>query len=263
MALIVVQSFTEVLLSIGDDASFDKVHILEPEYHQVIYTAPGERARTRKGGSFQIGSEGILTRTPSRGRQPDYVDDPDDPDTMFFIGMLDQDGNRLTDKDTQNIAALKSVSVRSGHVDIDSARCVSSEFYERHKDRCGVRYGDVLVNSTGDGTIGRVAVYHYTFPAVVDGHITILRFTDQDLGWFTAGYLGTEDGQHQLYRYVNGSSGQVEIYPQDIERLWIPKPTKPKKLEVANAIRLACQRFESFQDETARARRLASRFSGS
>ncbi|QDP24300.1 hypothetical protein [Bradyrhizobium cosmicum] len=82
--------------------------------------------------------------------------------------------------------------------------------------------GDLLINSTGDGTIGRVAVYDEQFPAVVDGHITIVRLKNPKLAWYIAAYLLSTQGQRQIYRYINGSSGQVEIYPVDIARLWVP-----------------------------------------
>jgi type I restriction enzyme M protein len=105
---------------------------------------------------------------------------------------------------------------------------------------------DVLINSTGDGTIGRVAVYNQEFPAVVDGHITIVRFKDKDLAWYSAAYLLSEQGQDQIYRYINGSSGQVEIYPQDIARLWIPPRPRDQMKQIGNKLRSACEKHNSF-----------------
>ena len=129
---------------------------------------------------------------------------------------------------------------------ITIARSTPRENYNRNKSRAGVERDDILINSTGDGTIGRVAVYNYDFPAVVDGHITIVRFKDKELAWYVAAYLMTAEGQNQIYRYVNGSSGQVEIYPQDIERIWVKPASKEKIHRIYKKYKDACDKHDQF-----------------
>src|SRR5258708_1852416 len=128
-------------------------------------------------GAFQVGKKELLEVYPFRGMQPSYADNEEDPESLIYEGMIAADGN-LIQKTTadMNVCALTSTCVRYGYVDLSLARSVSRDFYERKKVRAGVKKHDVLVNSTGDGTIGRVAVYDYDIPAVVDGHITILRY---------------------------------------------------------------------------------------
>ena len=47
-------------------------------------------------------------------------------------------------------------------------------------------------------------------------------------------------GQRQIYRYINGSSGQVEIYPQDLARIWVKPPkSAAHKKAVADGLRTA------------------------
>jgi restriction endonuclease S subunit len=122
-------------------------------------------------------------------------------------------------------------------------------FFEKVKKRASVKLNDVLINSTGDGTIGRVAIYDRLHPAIVDGHITIVRFNDPDLAWYAATYLLSTQGQNQLYRYINGSSGQVEIYPQDIARVWIPPKSESAMKGIANSLRSAVKKHEEFYSE--------------
>jgi hypothetical protein len=47
-------------------------------------------------------------------------------------------------------------------------------------------------------------------------------------------------------RYINGSSGQVEIYPQDIARLWIPPKSKPDMKKISDKLRDACAKHSKF-----------------
>jgi len=89
-------------------------------------------------------------------------------------------------------------------------------------------------------------VYNYDFPAVVDGHVTIVRYKDPHLAWYVAGFLLTDIGQKQIYRYINGSSGQVEIYPQDISRIWIKPADSQTTEKICDDFRAACDKYDDF-----------------
>lgn len=248
MALIARRKFADCLLDLKKAEGVEQVtnHILEPEFHQDLYRGACEEA-ARTAHSFQLGDLEFLERAPNRGVQPSYVDDENDSESLEYIGMPDKLGGYLTATNTTNICALKSISVRQGYVDFGVARAVSAEFYKKKFDRASVKKNDVLINSTGDGTIGRVAVYNADHPALVDGHITIVRFKNNELAWYVAAYLISQQGQRQIYRYINGSSGQVEIYPQDIERLWIPGATAHSIKSVADRYKKAVGKYEAFQ----------------
>lgn len=250
MALLKVRKFSECFLELRETtADLSPVnHIFEPEFHQELYAGACMQAKQSEV-SFRLNDLNKLERLPNRGNQPSYIDDEFDPDSLIFEGMLDKYGQRVTKGKTQNVCALKSISVRAGFVDFGVARAVPRAFYESKAEKCGVKKNDLLINSTGDGTIGRCAVYNADFPAVVDGHITILRFKDPNLSWYVAAYLMSKEGQQQIYRYINGSSGQVEIYPQDIERIWIPGATPHAVKNIADKYRSAVKRYEQFQSE--------------
>jgi type I restriction enzyme M protein len=255
MALKVVKSPVETLLGLDkpDEGLYELNHIFEPEFHQDVYVNIS-KVLSQTRGAFQLASHQDLVGEIHRGIQPHYVDDESDPSTLFWRGMSLDNGDIVTNiNDDANICALKSICIRYGYIDLGTARSVSKEFYLARKDRAGVQRNDVLINSTGDGTIGRVAVFNYDFPAVVDGHITILRFEDPDLAWYIAGFLLSRDGQRQIYRYINGSSGQVEIYPQDIGRLWIKPASVEQRQKVALMFRAACEKHDAFRLELKKA----------
>ena len=248
MALKILRKPEKALLDLEDPESglFPVNHIFEPEFHQAEYVNPCEQTAGKKG-AFQVGAKTKLAREPCRGTQPAYADQEDDPDSLEWEGMITRTGTRLDSSDgTMNVCALKSNCVRFGFIDTGLARSVSREFYEKKKAKAGVEKNDVLVNSTGDGTIGRVAVFNYEFPAVVDGHITILRYKNPKYAWYVAAYLLSDSGQKQLYRYINGSSGQVEIYPQDIARVWVEPNSKKVMTEIAKTFRDACDKHDEF-----------------
>lgn len=240
MALFAVRSMKEALLTLNDEElELSENHILEPEYHQERYVSACEDV-AKLPGAFQLGQAAGLVAGPARGAQPSYADDENDADSLEWEGMVTEDGSMLDgDGGKRNVCALKSNCIRRGYVDYSLARSVTRPFHEKKK-KSQVQPNDILINSTGDGTIGRVAVFNATFPAVADGHISIVRFKSPDDAWYVAAFLLSDLGQRQLYRYINGSSGQVEIYPQDLARIWIKPPqSNEHKKAVAENMRTA------------------------
>ena len=87
-------------------------------------------------------------------------------------------------------------------------------------DPITINHGDVLMNGTGRGTIGRTAPYLETEPALPDNHVTILRTRDLDPVYLSV-FLNSKAGQLQVEKHQRGSSGQIELYPQDIRKFLI------------------------------------------
>lgn len=257
MALLEFRDIKDSLLVLDDPEGslFQNNHIFEPEFHQGKYVDICTQL-SKKSTSKTIGNLEELIEYPHRGTQPKYADIETEPESLIYEGQLLDDGSYRTNGDDVNICALKSVSIRTGYIDFDNARSVNQEFYEKKKKKAGVQKNDVLINSTGDGTIGRVAVYNEDFPAVVDGHVTILRFNDPELAWYIGAFLLSDMGQRQIYRYINGSSGQVEIYPQDIARIWIDLPKKEQRKKVADSLLSANSQYKSFRENMRKSLRM-------
>lgn len=83
-----------------------------------------------------------------------------------------------------------------------------------------IRFGDVLLNGTGRGTIGRAAPYFDEKMAVADNHVTIMRSKGLDPAYLSL-YLNSQAGQMQVEMHQRGSSGQLELYPLDIRKFLV------------------------------------------
>ena len=146
---------------------------------------------------------GDYLRFCERGRQPNYAD--------------------------EGLPVVNSRHVRGGVVELDSQNRFAHEDPAQlrldDEERTTIKQGDVLMNGTGVGTLGRCAAYLYQDKALPDNHITILRPTvDVDLDpVFLAAELNSIVGQMQVEQYFKGSSGQIELYPTDIKefRIWL------------------------------------------
>ncbi len=78
-----------------------------------------------------------------------------------------------------------------------------------------VRHGDVLINSTGVGTLGRVALYRGEQDNLtVDSHVTIARPVKESLNpWYGLSLMAM---QAKFERLGTGSTGQTELSRGDI-----------------------------------------------
>jgi type I restriction enzyme S subunit len=117
-----------------------------------------------------------------------------------------------------------------------------------------IRFADVLINSTGVGTLGRVAqVYRHLDDCTVDSNVTIARpksFVDPD--FYGCCLLSRQD---DLERLGVGATGQTELSREAISGLEVVVP--PQALQsrfggVAHSLRLA---IEVYSDQILSLRR--------
>lgn len=95
---------------------------------------------------------------------------------------------------------------------------------------------DILINSTGKGTAGRVAQIsenQLAEPTTVDGHMIIIRPSEK----IDPDYLGyaLKAQQRVIESYAEGSTGQTEINKQRLlDETIIKYPSKEEQRKIAN-----------------------------
>ena len=91
---------------------------------------------------------------------------------------------------------------------------------------------DVLINSTGTGTAGRVAqIWHVPEPTILDGHMLLMRPT-QEIDPLYYGYA-IKSFQAQIEGFAEGSTGQTEINKRRLqEEIIIRFPVSLKEQKV-------------------------------
>ena len=88
-----------------------------------------------------------------------------------------------------------------------------------------LRINDVLVNSTGQGTLGRVARWTRVKRVTTDSHISIVRFDATKTNAVTAGYALLRM-QPAIEELGEGSTGQTELSRVDLGRLRVRLPAR-------------------------------------
>ena len=106
------------------------------------------------------------------------------------------------------IVVLNQKCIRDFSVDPGKAR--RHDTSQRKVDGRELQPGDVLVNSTGVGTLGRVAqIVELEEPSIVDSHVTVVRANDR-LTWNFLG-LALMRMQPQIEQFGEGTTGQTEL----------------------------------------------------
>lgn len=118
------------------------------------------------------------------------------------------------------------------------------EEYVEKSEHCGgnfnlVKKNDVLLASTGDGTLGKACVYDADYPAIADSHVTIIRVDPEKIcPYFLADYIRNGFGAVQVNRLYTGATGLIELTPEQVDRLVIELPeTYDEQIQISMKIR--------------------------
>ena len=120
-------------------------------------------------------------------------------------------------------------NLKEGGISLSQARFLDPSTISKWDDVYKLRNGDVLVNSTGTGTVGRVRLFNEDclggYPFVVpDSHVSVVRTTDKIASEFVYAYLSSKHIQQYFEDNLAGSTNQKELYIGILEDLLLPLP---------------------------------------
>jgi restriction endonuclease S subunit len=155
----------------------------------------------------------VVTKTIERGKQPKYH----------------ESGNGIVVK-TSTIT----------HIGINCKKASKIVFDFSEPNSSILELGNILLSSTGIKSIGKICKFDCSTNAIADGHITIITIdtTKYDID-FIIYYMRSILGQLQIEKYWSGSSGQIELNPNEVNKILIPsykKIPKAKQITIAKQI---------------------------
>ena len=104
---------------------------------------------------------------------------------------------------------------------MEKARFIDPATVSKYADERILKDGDLLWNSTGLGTLGRMAVYdsaknRYGW-AVADSHVTVIRTREDWLDHrFAFAYFAGPSVQSEIEDQASGSTKQKEVAHRDV-----------------------------------------------
>ena len=153
-----------------------------------------------------------------RGKSPKYIDESG---TLVF--------------------AQKCNTKYSG-IDVRLALFLDESILGRYPNDEYLQDGDVVINSTGTGTLGRVGIYHTTdnhrgLPIVPDSHVTVIRAAHGIQSIYVYAFM--KANQSKLEKEGEGSTNQKELKPLTLKEMLIPIPPYSEQERIVATITTA------------------------
>jgi type I restriction enzyme S subunit len=134
----------------------------------------------------------------------------------------------------------------------EALKRLDSEVASGWKDKYWVKKGDVLINSTGKGTLGRALEWtKESNTHALDSHITRVHPDESVLDpTYLRFYLESNHGQKMLYAFcVAGSTGQIELSKTDLQTMPILLPPIDEQKKISEAFHRVNNMMGVAQDE--------------
>ena len=158
--------------------------------------------------------ENCCSKEIRRGKPPKYIDES---------GIL--------------VFAQKCNNKHNG-IDIDLALYLDESILGRYPADEYMQDGDIVVNSTGTGTLGRVGFYRTSdnnigLPIVPDSHVTVIRGVSSIHAFYLYAFM--KANQRELEKKGEGSTNQKELKPLTLKEMLVPIPpfSEQKQIEIA------------------------------
>lgn len=158
---------------------------------------------------------GVVTKEIKRGKSPKYAE-------ISNIQVFAQKCN-----------------VKTGGIDMSLAKFLDNTAFEKYPVEEYMQDNDIIINSTGNGTLGRIGIFHDTdrisdSVIVPDSHITIIRASSVvslDYVYYVLKYY-----QPFLEGLGEGSTNQTELKPAVISQLFFPLPPRAEQNRIAGKL---------------------------
>ena len=158
---------------------------------------------------------GEICKEIKRGKSPKYVDGSD------------------------YLAFAQKCNVKTGGIDLSLALYLDEKTIGRYSEEDNLIQGDIVINSTGGGTMGRVGYYETKVPEGIkgvypDSHVTVIR----SIGNINQRYLYyvLKHNQPVLEDCGTGSTNQTELKPSVLANFVIPLPPLEEQEEIVKKV---------------------------
>ena len=167
----------------------------------------------------------------SRGKSPKYKDD----DRTYPV-------------------FAQKCNLKEGGISLEQARFIDPNTIDKWAEEYKLKTGDILINSTGTGTVGRTRLFNESclgdYPFVVpDSHVSVVRTHDEILSEFIYAYISSNFVQQYLEDNLAGSTNQKELYIGVLDNLNIPLPPYKEQKRIADEIERWSRQIYKIDDD--------------
>lgn len=149
-------------------------------------------------------------------------------------------GKQPTYVDQEGIPVVNQSCIYWDGFHPENLKLLDAEVANNWKNKYWIKKGDVLINSTGKGTLGRALEWNKESDTyVLDSHITRVHPDKSVLDpTYFRFYLESSHGQKMLYAFcVAGSTGQIELSKSDLQTMPLLLPPIEEQRDISESFR--------------------------
>ena len=203
-----------------------------------------EKERLIKEGKIKRSKKSAKTSdTPHYGNVPFEVPEGWVWTTLEEICLFLSRGKspKYSDTDKTYPVFAQKCNLKEGGISLEQARFLDPSTICKWSEEYKLKTGDVLVNSTGTGTVGRTRLFHEgclkNYPFVVpDSHVSVIRTTSEVKSEFVFAYISSQLIQQYLEDNLAGSTNQKELYIGVLSDLSFPLPPLAEQHRIVDEI---------------------------
>ena len=126
-------------------------------------------------------------------------------------------------------------------ITLENVLFFAPETFEKYTEERFLQIGDIVINSTGTGTLGRIGLFDTNVLngyecIVADSHITVVRCNQSMLPKYVYYFLCSEYQQKTIEENAAGSTNQKELYINTIKEFFIPIPPPQEQRRIVKKI---------------------------
>lgn len=124
-------------------------------------------------------------------------------------------------------------------IDISLAQFLDENTLSKYPKDEYMKDGDIVINSTGTGTLGRVGFYQANdnnqhIAIVPDSHVTVVRGSSNIQAFYLYAFM--KANQSTLEKKGEGSTNQKELKPLTIKQMLVPIPSIKEQERISLAV---------------------------
>ena len=154
-------------------------------------------------------------------------------------------------------------NTKAGYIDLSLAQYLDEKKLVNYSQEEFMIDNDIVLNSTGNGTLGRVGIYRNSdnpnnYPLVPDSHITVIRVNksiDVSFVFYTLKYY-----QPILEKLGSGSTNQTELSAGTVKSLLFPLPPLAEQKRIVARIEELLPLLDRYEQSWSRLESFNSRF---
>ena len=182
---------------------------------EIPFDIPDNWAWTRLGN--------LTTKQIKRGKSPKYIEKSN---VYVFAQKCNQ---------------------KNGMITLENAKFLDETTLKKYDDSDYIIESDIVINSTGNGTLGRVGIIRNkdisSKKVVPDSHVTLIRLINGVESNYIFYFL--KYNQKYLESQATGSTNQTELSPEIIKKLLIPLPNTSEQLKIIEKIKILLNKIKT------------------